>query len=145
MSVERIYVREVDTADEDESAQVAAQRMHARNVGSLVVVNRACEPVGIITDRDLTVRVVADGLDAALTRISEVMTRRPKTILEETPIEEALRVMRAGSFRRLPVVCSSGKVVGVITLDDILELLGREFRDVHELLHQETPDALVKH
>lgn len=134
MSVSRICVRNVDTASDDESAQVAAQRMHARNVGSLVVVNRACEPVGIVTDRDLTVRVVADGMDAAQTRISEVMTRHPKTVREDSPIEEALRLMRGGSFRRLPVVCSSGGLVGLLTLDDILELLGREFREIRGLV-----------
>ncbi|MBI3862882.1 MAG: CBS domain-containing protein [Planctomycetia bacterium] len=144
MSVGRICVRAVDTASDDESVQAAAQRMHARNVGSLVVINKACEPVGMVTDRDLTVRVLADGLDAVQTRISEVMTRHPKTVREETPIEEALRLMRAGAFRRLPVVGQSGKLVGLVTLDDVLDLLTEEFREIRSILEQETPHALAQ-
>lgn len=143
MSVGRICVREVDIASEDESAQAAAQRMHARKSGCLVVVNRANEPIGVVTDRDLTIRVLADGLDAQ-TQLAEVMTRHPKSVGEQTPIEEALRLMRAGAFRRLPVVDRSGKLAGLVTLDDILELLTEEFREIRGILEQETPRTLAK-
>lgn len=143
MSVGRICVRKIDVANVDESAQVAAQRMHARKVGSLVVVDKVGKPVGMITDRDLTVRVLADGLDAVQTRISEVMTRSPKAVNEEAPIEDALRLMRVGAFRRVPVVNGSGILVGLVTLDDILELLTEEFREIHNVLAQEAPATLA--
>lgn len=58
MSVGRICVREVDIAESDESVQVAAQRMHARKVGTLVVVDAARAPIGIVTDRDQSLRIL---------------------------------------------------------------------------------------
>jgi CBS domain-containing protein len=144
MSAGRICVREVDIASSDDSVQAAAQRMDARKVGSLVVVGEAHEPVGMITDRDLAVRVLAEGRDAARTPVCEVMTPHPKTVGERTPIEEALRLMRAGAFRRLPVVDRSGKLVGLLSLDDILDLLSEEFREIRGVLAQETPRTFVK-
>ncbi len=144
MSIGRICIREVDIADADETAQVAAQRMHDRKVGALVILNKAREPIGIITDRDLTVRVLATGRDCVQTTLSEVMTRTPKTVREEAPIEEAVRIMRRGAFRRLPVVDESGKLAGLVTLDDILDLLTEEIREIGGVLAQETPRSLAR-
>ena len=141
MSVGRICQREVDLADLTESVQAAAERMHQHTVGALVIVNEAKEPVGIVTDRDLTVRVLAAGKDPYTTLVGHVMTPDPKTVTEDTPIEWALGVMRSGSFRRLPVVESEGKLVGLLTLDDILMLLAEEFTQVGQLLERETPRA----
>ncbi len=144
MSIGRICIREVDIAEAEETAQVAAQRMHDRKVGCLVVLNKDREPIGIITDRDLTVRVLATGRDSVQTPLSEVMTRSPKTVHEETAIEEAVRVMRRGAFRRLPVVDASGKLAGLVTLDDILDLLTEEIREIGGVLAQETPRSLAR-
>ena len=91
MSVGRICIREVDIIDESESAQVAASRMHARKTGTLVVLNRDRMPIGIVTDRDLTVRVLAEAKDPVQTTIRDVMTPCPRTVREDTPIEDALR------------------------------------------------------
>ncbi len=143
MSVGRICVREVDLADADESVQVAAQRMHARKVGTLVVLDSEKRPTGILTDRDLTVRVLAEGRDPFHTRVGDVMTRSPKTVREETPIEEALALMRAGQFRRLPVVDAEGALVGLVSLDDILDLLAEEFREIGRLVQEEGPESLA--
>ena len=139
MSVGRICVREVDIAEPGENVQTAAMRMHARKVGSLVVVSTSREPIGIVTDRDLTVRVLAQGLDPVETTVAQVMTPRPKVVRDGSSIEESLRVMRAGVFRRVPVVDPSGKLAGLVTLDDILDLLSEEFRDIRGVLEQESP------
>jgi CBS domain-containing protein len=72
------------------------------------------------------------------------MTPEPKTVSEETPIESALSLMRSGGFRRLPVVDQNGKLVGLVTLDDILMLLAEEFTDVGRLLARETPRAAAE-
>jgi CBS domain-containing protein len=143
MSAGRICVREVDVINPDESAQVAAVRMHARKVGTLVVVDDNRVPIGIITDRDLTVRVLAEGLEGTQTTIAEVMTAAPETVTEKTPIEDALRLMRAGSFRRVPVVDEDGRLAGLLSLDDILDLLAEEFRDIGRLIEQEQPSTLA--
>jgi len=89
MSIGRFCTRNVDTASFDESALDAAQRMRDRQVGTLVVID-AEHPVGIVTDRDLTVRVLATGVDPKAVRVSEVMTPSPTTIREEDSIEAAL-------------------------------------------------------
>lgn len=142
MSVGRICVRDVDTAEKKETIQTVAERMHTRNVGTLVVVNDDAEPIGILTDRDLTVKALARGLDPYQTTVKEVMTKTPRTVKEDAPIERALELMRAGPYRRLPVVDKSGKLAGLISLDDVIKLLTDEFLQIGELLEQEDPAVI---
>jgi CBS domain-containing protein len=144
MSIGRICIREVDVAEPYESVQIAARRMHDRRVGALVVVNKAREPVGIVTDRDLTVRVLAEGLDVVETPLAEIMTRPARCVPQATPIEEAVRLMRQGAFRRLPVVEDSGKLAGIVTMDDILDLVTEELREIGGVLAEETPRILAR-
>ncbi|MEQ8789240.1 MAG: CBS domain-containing protein [Pirellulaceae bacterium] len=144
MSVGRICVREVDTVDPEETVQAAAERMHSRNVGSLIVISKGREPIGILTDRDVTVKVVARGRDPLTTYVDEVMGERPKCVREDASIESALAVMRSGPFRRVPVVADDGKLVGLVTLDDVLDLLAEEFGAIGALLREENPRALAK-
>lgn len=143
MSVGKICVRSTDLVKPNESVEVAAHRMLDRNVGSLVVVNDRDEPIGIITDRDLTVRVLALAKDAATTTVGEVMTREVRVVSEDTTIEEALRVMRWGPYRRLPVVDKNKRLVGLVSLDDILNLLSEEFGTIRRLLDKENPNVLA--
>ena len=143
MTVGRICVRDVDLAEGNESAQAAAQRMHARNVGTLVVLDSEKKPLGLVTDRDLAVRVIGNGHDPNQTTVGEIMTAFPRTVTEETPIEDALQIMRAGQCRRLPVVDEEGRLVGILSVDDILELLISEFREIGMLLNQESPRCLA--
>lgn len=142
MTVQRICSRSVDTVQWGEPVQVAAHRMHSRNVGCLVVVDSEQLPIGIVTDRDLAVRVVSQGRDAAKTKVGDVMTSAPRTIHHDVEIEEAIRLMRTGPFRRLPVVDDYGKVVGLLSLDDIVQMLSEEFRGIDRLLQYESPEAL---
>jgi len=139
MSVGRICTRYVDLADAGETIQAAAQRLHERKVGTLVILDRANRPVGILTDRDLVIRAVAQGKDPRQTHVGEVMTRNPRTISEAVPIEQALSLMRSGSFRRIPVTGSDGALVGLVSLDDIISLLAEEFTQVGALVEKEMP------
>jgi CBS domain-containing protein len=144
MSIGRICVRQVDTAHPDESIAVVAERMHQRSVGTLVVVNHAGQVVGMLTDRDLTMRVLAKGLIPAVTAVHEVMTVAPRTALEEASVESALLIMRAGKFRRIPVVDRFNKLVGLITLDDILMLLADDLAEIARLLRRESPQGVAE-
>ncbi len=139
MSVGRVCTRCVDLADAEETVQAAAQRLFEGMVGTLVILDRAKKPVGILTDRDLVIRVVALGKDPRRTYVGEVMTRNPKTIAEAAPIEQAISALRSGSFRRLPVIGGDGALVGLISLDDILSLLAEEFAPVGGFLEKEMP------
>lgn len=144
MSAGRLCVREVDVACCDETVQAAAARMHARLVGTLVVVDDGRRPVGIVTDRDLAVRVVAAALDPVQTTVEQVMSVPPRTVGVDTPIEQALSLMRSGPFRRVPVVDADGRLEGLLSLDDVLDLLCEEFGTIRGLLARENPRSLAE-
>jgi len=144
MSVGNNCVREVDLAEADESIQVAAGRMYARAVGTLVILNEQREPIGIVTDRDLVVRALAKGLDPVGTTVGEVMSPIPVTVKESETIEVAISAMRRARCRRLPVVSDLGKLLGLISLDDVLEILGEELRQIGHLIEEEGPASLAR-
>jgi len=139
MSIGRICVREVDVIDAGDSIHEAARRMRDRAVGTLLVLDDTKQPIGIVTDRDLVVRALAEAHDAATVSVRAVMTPNPKTIFEEAPIESALGLMTAGGFRRLPVVDRQGKLVGIVTLDDVMTLLAEELTVIGKLLERQAP------
>ncbi len=143
MHVSEICTRQLDTASPLETVLDVARRMNDRNVGALVIVDAERKAVGIVTDRDITVRVTAQGRDAISTPISKVMTANPNTVSEVATTQEALYAMRAGGFRRLPVVNNKHEVVGIVTLDDLLQLLASFLTDMHSVLQQEGPTALA--
>lgn len=144
MSVARICQRNVDTATPDESAFQAAERMHQRTVGALVVVDGENVPVGIVTDRDLAIRVVAAGRDPYTTTVREVMTPNPQTAIPDTSIESALSTMEDGCLRRLPIVETDGRLAGLVTLDDVLMLFAEDLGRVGGVLKRATPQAAAE-
>jgi CBS domain-containing protein len=144
MSVRSFCTREVDLARPFESVWQAAVRMRQRAVGTLVVVDADKRPIGIVTDRDLMERVLATAKDPNTTTVHEVMTPEPTTIGEEDSIETALALMREGGLRRLPVVDADGILVGLLSLDDVLMLMGEEMAQVSEMLRRETPRAFAE-
>ena len=99
---------------------------------------------GYPPDCRVALRVVREARDATQTTVGEVMTDCPKTVSESSPIEDALSPMRAGAFRRLPVVDSQNRVVGILSLDDILDLLCEEFGIIRGLLSAESPSSLAR-
>lgn len=139
--VESICQKDLDLIGPDESVAAAADRMRQRIVGSLIVVDGAKRPLGIVTDRDLVIRALADARDADSTPVSEVMTPDIVVATSDTSINSALRLMRDGPFRRLPIVNREGVVIGLVTIDDLLIRIGREFGEVASLIELETPAA----
>jgi len=121
----KICTKPVVTASAQMTVDEAARAMRSRNVGALVVVN-AGRPIGMLTDRDVVVEVVAKGMDPDTVRVGDVMRRRPITIREDLGIFDAARVFAKTGVRRLPVVAKSGVLVGVIAVDDLIMLLGNE-------------------
>jgi CBS domain-containing protein len=139
MSIAGIYVRDVETVGPEETATGLARRMRDRGLGTLVVVDEERRPMGIVSDRDVAVRVVAGGDDPSKTPVRDIMTPMPTTVLRDTSIEAALGEMRVGRIRRLPVVDGMGKLVGILTLDDMLRFLAQEFGEVGLLIQEESP------
>jgi CBS domain-containing protein len=123
------------SASSQETVRVAAQRMSTNDVGTLVVLDGGeVGPIGIITDRDMVLRCLAPGLDPDRTPISSIMTRPVHTVSEQAPIEEALRTMAQVGTRRLVVLGEIGRPVGVLSLDDLLDVLADEAGAIGRLL-----------
>lgn len=139
MSAGRICVREVHVASPEETVREAARRMREADVGTLVVVDANRNPVGLVTDRDVMLRCVAADRDPSATPVSQVMTAPVLCVHEETPIEEALRRMAGIAGRRLVVTDEAEHLVGILALDDVLELLVEEAETIGRLLQRRHP------
>jgi CBS domain-containing protein len=126
MQLKDIYTPEVICCSKDTDAVAAAVLMRQRHVGALVLVDDVDGdriPVGVITDRDLVVEVMAEGLEARTTRVGS-LTRKPVIIAQES--EETgvvIERMRTHGIRRVPIVDHTGALVGIVTLDDLLVLV----------------------
>lgn len=138
MSVGRICSRVVATASGSETIRMAARRMADHDVGTLVVVGNG-PTTGIVTDRDLAIRCIAGRLDPDETPISEVMTSPVHSVDEHTPMEDAVAIMARAGTRRLVVLGEDNRVVGLLSLDDVLDVLVDEAGAIGRLLEQQKP------
>ena len=143
MPIGQICSRNVDTAELSDSALAAAQRMHDRQVGTLVVIDKERRVLGIVTDRDLVTRVLLESRDPTVTNLWEVMSQLPRTVSEEMSVEETLAQMRSGPYRRLPVVNAEGRLAGIISVDDVLSHIAAEFGEIGSLLRKQSPESLA--
>lgn len=152
MKVAEICSSEVATARGFEELIVAAHRMRDRRVGFLVVIEPTVSaagsaktvierPVGILTDRDLVMTVMAGGADAWLLRVQDVMTKEPVTASEHETVSDALARMRATGAQRLTVVSAQGSLVGVLSLDAVVDCLADELQNVVGAVRQEERNA----
>jgi len=108
-----------------ESVVDVARRMRDYRVGC-VVVTRGASPIGILTDRDLALRVVAEGLDPRITPVSAVLTYDATTVPRTAGIDAALRIMSERGVRRVPIVTEDGRITGIVTADDLIVLLTKQ-------------------
>ncbi|MGE5231276.1 MAG: CBS domain-containing protein [Deltaproteobacteria bacterium] len=133
------------TAWPKESVRVAAQRMAEHDVGTLVVVDPdgSTQALGIVTDRDVTTRCVAGNLDPDRTPVSRVMTRPVHTIDEHASIEDALAKMAVAGTRRLVVIGGGKAALGIVSLDDVLDMLTEENAAIGHLLEKQKPHVTV--
>ena len=119
MKVKEIMTRDIDVVSPETTLRDAAERMNSLDVGVLPV----CENdrlVGMITDRDITVRATADGLDPFATQVGEVMSKDELiTCGEDEDVEAATRKMRDKRVRRLPVLGDDRRLVGILALGDV--------------------------
>ncbi len=116
-TVEAIMTREVSCCPPDATVQQVAKLMADRNVGS-VPIAEGDRLVGMVTDRDITVRVVAAGADPRAETIGPYVTRPVQAVRPDTPLDEAVRIMEERQVRRLPV-CEGDRLVGIVSLGDL--------------------------
>jgi CBS domain-containing protein len=104
----------------------AARLMRERHVGFLIVHQLGDDlrrPIGVLTDRDLVVEVMAKNVDPETLKVDDVMTPRPLVAIETEGLSELLQAMRLGGVRRVPVVDARGALTGVIAIDDVFDVI----------------------
>ncbi len=128
----------VCTARPDETLRAAAQRMEKHGVGSLVVVEDE-RPVGVLTDRDVVLHVLAERRNADATSVRSAVARSAVTVPETAGLAQAADLMRRHRLRRLPMVGPAGEVVGVISADDLVRLLAQEITGLARVSASQLP------
>ena len=139
MEVREIMKTQVETVKPTDTLQCAAARMKANNIGALPVLEGDW-PVGIITDRDITVRATAKGLDPNTTAVREAMTAQVIYCFRDQPVAEVARLMGWYGVRRLLVVDGDKRLVGIVTLDDLATIPGEQ-QQAGEILEYVSPAA----
>ena len=140
MKVERIYTRSVIGTARHDSIEAAAAAMRRFHVGALLVVEKTeprPEVVGIVTDRDLVLHALAEGLNVRKVAVEKVMTPVVASVAEGADVLEALERMRDAGVRRLLVTTGQGDPAGILSIDDIVDGLAAELASAAALMKTE--------
>ena len=136
MHIGEICTLQTISCTRDETVQGAAMLMRRHHVGDLVVVDAdggGSVPVGILTDRDIVMAVIAPGLDPASLLAGDVMSDDLLTASEADDVYETIERMRLRGIRRVPVVDASGNLSGIVSADDLLEFLAEEMGELSRI------------
>ena len=129
MNAGSVCKRGVVTVAPTDDLIAAAHVMREKHVGYLIV-SKETRVVGVLTDRDIVVAVLAQEVDAHALKVGDVMTRDPLLIEEGQSIEAVLRHMREAGVRRVPVVDRTGALTGVLSIDDVLERIAEQLINI---------------
>ena len=124
------HIRDVMTANpetvsERDSLLQAARIMRDQDTGVVPVVDGR-KIIGLVTDRDIVVRAIADGKDVSNVRVNEVMTKQVRTVNEDSSVDEVLNLMSGAEIRRVPVVNQSNELVGIVSIGDLASRTNRD-------------------
>ncbi|HBZ70005.1 MAG TPA: CBS domain-containing protein [Deltaproteobacteria bacterium] len=133
MPVGRYVYRMPHTVPESETVRTAAQLMERESVGCVVLVEDG-RPVGMLTDRDIALRILGHKLDPSVVSVGELARRPPIVVSAQASLAEAVRVMRLQRVRWLLVVDPVGKLMGVLCVDDVLRAHSSEVAQLGEAL-----------
>jgi CBS domain-containing protein len=147
MTIGAICNREIITVQRDATVLHAAKLMRQYHVGDVIVVEnriKQCVPVGIVTDRDIVVELVATELDCNVITVGDIVISKLIVVKDSAGVFEAIQLMVSKGVRRLPVVDDGGGLVGIVTLDDLLLLLAKEFSSLAKLVAREQKNEATK-
>jgi len=145
MNIGEMCSRVVVLAHRDTPLSEVSKLMREHHVGSVVIIEdstRGRLPIGIITDRDIVIEVIAMDMDCNEVSAGDIMSGELVTVLEDESIINALRLMRRRGVRRLPVLTQTGTLAGIVTLDDIMEIVGEEFVGITKTIASEQSKEL---
>ena len=135
MSLERICSKNVVTISPDATVLEAAKLMQSKHIGCLVVIDES-RPIGILTDRDIVLKVVAGGQKPETT-VKKIMTANPTMVNVNYDLLDAVRLMHNRGVRRLPVVDEHRHLLGIITMDDLLTTFSAEVANLAGAVQKE--------
>ena len=147
MTIGTICNREVITVQRDATVLHAAVLMRQHHVGDVVVIenrNNKTVPIGIVTDRDIVVELVATELDCKVITVGDIIITKLIVVKDSAGVFEAIQLMANKGVRRLPVVDDAGGLVGIVTLDDLLLLLSKELAALNKLVTREQKNEATK-
>mgnify|MGYP001810131390 CR=1 FL=1 len=147
MTIGKVCNRELITVNRESTALNAAKLMRQHHVGDVIVVETKGEvsvPIGIVTDRDIVVELVATELNCNVLTAGDIMVTNLAVIHEDAGIYDAIKTMTTKGVRRLPVVDNDGGLTGIITLDDLILLLAKEFGTLAKLVAREQKNEISK-
>ncbi len=136
MSIIKSCTRKVACTTGDTSVEKIARLMRAEHMGCIIIVDESKHPIGLVTDRDLVMEIVAENLPPDSMLVEDIMTMDPVTIDENDDLTETLEKMRAKAVRRAPVVDATGCLTGIVSVDDILTYLGGELNNIITLINK---------
>ena len=149
MHIDQICTTQTIFCERDETVQGAALLMRKNHVGDLVVIdqpNGERVPIGIVTDRDIVVSVIALGLDPASLLVGDIMSDDLLTCSEADDVYETIERMRLRGIRRVPVVNAQGGLTGIVSVDDLLEFLAEEMSELARIgPHQQSQEKRARH
>jgi CBS domain-containing protein len=133
----------------NETVQGAALLMRKQHVGDLVVIDQPDGervPVGIVTDRDIVVSVIALGLDPSSLLVGDIMSDDLMTVSEKDDVYDTIEQMRLRGIRRVPVTNAAGGLTGIVSADDLLEFLAEEMGELSRISsHQQAREKRARH
>jgi CBS domain-containing protein len=144
MTIRDLARKDVTTIHRDQTAGNLATLLKEAGVGCAVVEDDG-RPVGIATDRDLVLEVLAPHRDPRDVTVGEIMTPDPETVHEDAGVFETTERMAEAAVRRIPVVDEVGTLVGIITLDDLLVTFTTELKDLAGVVVAESPPGAGGH
>jgi CBS domain-containing protein len=140
MPIGELAIRQVVVVTRDTPVLEAAKLMRQYHVGDVVVTdetNGKRRPVGIVTDRDIVIEVMAQAVDPAKLSAGDIMTGDLVTVRENEGVLQTIQLMRAKGARRAPVVDAEGALIGIVAADDFVELLAEELSELAKLISRE--------
>lgn len=137
MPISELCNRDVVVVRRSESVREAIRLMRKHHIGDVVVVDEHRHPQGMLTDRDIVIELLAADVDLDSVTIGDAMSFEVITAREDDGLMATIERMQEQAVRRLPVVDDAGALVGILTFDDVIQLLARQLSGLARLIEQE--------
>ena len=140
MTIGEFCNREVIISNREDSVLEAAKLMRKYHVGDVVVIDQRGDervPVGILTDRDIVVELIARDVDATKVSVGDAMSNELLTVNENEQLMDLAQKMQGKAVRRVPVVDANGALVGIVTADDLIDLIAEQLTSLVSLVQRE--------